>query len=41
MTDDEIVTHEWAVHNRGSLLKTRHFSSTSKNRSVAEEFADA
>ncbi|CAF3361425.1 unnamed protein product [Rotaria sp. Silwood2] len=41
MTDDEITTYEWAAHNRESLLQTRHFSSTSQNRSVAEEFADA
>ncbi|CAF1254373.1 unnamed protein product [Rotaria sp. Silwood1] len=41
MTDDEIATYEWAIHNRGSLLQTKHFSSTSQNRSVAEDFADA
>ena len=41
MTHDEIVTYEWAAQNRGSLLQTKHFSSTSILRSVAEEFANA
>ncbi|CAF1196573.1 unnamed protein product [Rotaria sp. Silwood1] len=41
MTDDEIATYEWAVQNRGSLLQTKHFSSTSQDRSVAEGFANA
>ncbi|CAF3797099.1 unnamed protein product [Rotaria sordida] len=41
MSDDEIAIYEWAVHNRGSLLQTRHFSSTSQNRSIAEKFANS
>lgn len=40
MTDDEIEMYKRAVYNRGSLLQTRHFLSTSQQRSVAEEFAD-
>jgi hypothetical protein len=39
MDDDDIAIYEWAVKNHGSLLQTRHFSSTSLVRSVAEEFA--
>jgi hypothetical protein len=38
MDDEDIATYEWAVDNRGSLLQTKHFSSTSVKRSVAEEF---
>ena len=38
MDDDDIAHYEWALHNPGSLLQTRHFTSTSVNRSVAEEF---
>lgn len=40
MDDDEIEIYEAAVHNRGTLLQTKHFSSTSQKRSVAEEFAN-
>jgi hypothetical protein len=36
--DDEIAAYEWAVNNPGSLLQTRHFSSTSILQSIAEEF---
>lgn len=39
MDDDEIATYQWAVENQGSVLQTRHFSSTSVKRSVAEEFS--
>jgi hypothetical protein len=39
MDDDDIASYQWAVNNPGSLLQTRHFSSTSLNRSIAEEFA--
>ena len=39
MDDDDIATYEWAVNNHGSLLQTRHFSSTTLKRSIAEEFA--
>ena len=41
MTVDEISTYELASQNRGSLLQTKHFSSTSLSRSIAEQFADA
>ncbi|CAF1127082.1 unnamed protein product [Didymodactylos carnosus] len=40
MTNDDISAYEWAVDNRGSLLQTSNFSSTSVHRSIAEEFAD-
>jgi hypothetical protein len=40
MDDDDISTYQWAVENPGSLLQTRHFSSTSVQRSVAEEFSN-
>jgi len=39
MDDDDIAAYQWAVNNRGSILQTRHFCSTSLQRSVAEEFA--
>jgi hypothetical protein len=38
LDDQEINTYQWAVENQGSLLQTRHFTSTSLQRSVAEEF---
>ena len=38
MDDEDIAHHQWAVDNPGSLLQTRHFTSTSVKRSVAEEF---
>lgn len=41
MTVDEIRTYELASQNRGSLLQTKYFSSTSLTRSIAEQFADA
>ena len=39
MDDDEINTYQWAVNNKGSLLQTKHFSSTSVKRSIAEQFS--
>jgi hypothetical protein len=39
MDNDDIAAYEWAINNPGSLLQTRHFSSTSLQRSVAEEFS--
>ena len=38
INDDDIAMYQWAVENPGSLLQTRHFSSTSLIRSVADEF---
>jgi hypothetical protein len=38
MDNQEINTYQWAVHDQGTLLQTRHFTSTSLQRSVAEEF---
>ncbi|CAF1061007.1 unnamed protein product [Rotaria magnacalcarata] len=41
MADDEIATYESAARNQGSLLQSKIFSSTSLQRSTAEDFADA
>ena len=38
MSDEDISTYRMAVDNRGSLLQTKHFSSSSMKRSVAERF---
>lgn len=41
MNEEEIKTYEQAAQHYGSLLQTKHFSSTSQSREVAEQFAHA
>lgn len=39
MDENDIALYKWGVNNRGSLVQTRSFSSTSLLRSVAEQFS--